>query len=908
MIDNFIYGLEVILKHTDLQIPDIEDNFGTVMLLSTIILTVLLIRHCLNILFFKETFNSKVFLDKEVKTNWVLICFLSISSIIIGLINYHNDLNMIAGVFLTYLLYNLSFYIEGLKLIVRIVNLSIVLIGLFFGISLASYMFISGYKYSIYPFYIFPILFVTTLEIIIYNVVNNTFKLKKEGEKIRSNEYIEIQELLVVFKKMCSIDNLKKVSYQIGKQTVIEKLSIFLNKYFEEGEINTPLTFYQEDRRKILSDNIQILKKYHNEFNNEINRIKKQKDEIAKWNKFINKLYTDLLENYPAALIELCQKKFGISDIKELSLSQKDELPNYHYHITERGKEIEALIIDIKNNYTIGYKYFVNKHDESNILDNKGLHDLTILKNTNYIKNIDRDLNILRTYKLGNLSILLKKDGLEKVFDENEYNPQWSFINHLAKLPKEIEDICNIYDYPIINNIIPEYFLYPYKFNNPIINQRGIKKHNEQLTNQLNNYTVFDSYTKSSIDKIVEIILNRINSSTRSKVNCNLVFSDEQILFENLFSEIEQSLLKKYQNIAPSKISSIDSINRRNIAFNEVNGDIIKYLNNHSSENKDFYILINLKEDNLILDSIIKYSSVNKSPRFAIIDIYRELSINDVEKLTTLSTSLKLKKIGQEGLNQILEKEEIEKQNPIKEQERQRAERLEAERQREEESEKERLKAEQERVKAEMLKEDETKWKTETDNLLRKVSNLSELSSSRGLSVRYFYLHEYYPTSETNVTEYDWEVRRKIWNFKNGKIGPREIVVSQVSNKLQEIFTKSELSSLVFICAPASSKEKNEKRFKEFSVSVCNTTGMINGFDKLTIHTDRDPTTVKGKTNDNPLNYFSFNEKYFNKKRVVIFDDVVTRGKTMCLISEKLKSMGAIPLLAISIGRTTHKF
>jgi predicted amidophosphoribosyltransferase len=127
-----------------------------------------------------------------------------------------------------------------------------------------------------------------------------------------------------------------------------------------------------------------------------------------------------------------------------------------------------------------------------------------------------------------------------------------------------------------------------------------------------------------------------------------------------------------------------------------------------------------------------------------------------------------------------------------------------------------------------------------------------------------------------------------------------------ISNKLNELFSAKELSKLTFICAPASTMVKNEKRFKSFAECVCSNTGMENGYGSVTVKQDRE-ASHNSKQSSNPIEYLNFKSNYFTNRKIIIFDDVVTRGRTMCLLSQKLESLGAETICVISIGRTTHK-
>ena len=167
--------------------------------------------------------------------------------------------------------------------------------------------------------------------------------------------------------------------------------------------------------------------------------------------------------------------------------------------------------------------------------------------------------------------------------------------------------------------------------------------------------------------------------------------------------------------------------------------------------------------------------------------------------------------------------------------------------------------------------------------------------------IHHYFFYYYYPTRFDNITELDWDVRNLIWNFKDG-IGHDK--VSQILiTKLQRVYGEA-LDLLTFVCIPASTREVNHKRYCSFMADVCNATGMENGYDYIRIVKEKEPTHLGGES---PAEY-SYDKDFFNGRQIILFDDVVTRGRSLSKMKIELENVGAHIVAALSIGRTYSDF
>ena len=145
-----------------------------------------------------------------------------------------------------------------------------------------------------------------------------------------------------------------------------------------------------------------------------------------------------------------------------------------------------------------------------------------------------------------------------------------------------------------------------------------------------------------------------------------------------------------------------------------------------------------------------------------------------------------------------------------------------------------------------------------------------------------FNFFDYLPTKyEANKRE--WAIRKMIWDFKDGK---RSVSVAElVAKKIREQFG-ADCENVTFVCIPASSAEKNEIRYKVFSEEVARLTGCSNAYKAI---------TVEGGRIDNG---------FFNGKKVLLFDDILTQGHSYARFACALEKMGAEVLGGYFLGKT----
>ena len=175
-----------------------------------------------------------------------------------------------------------------------------------------------------------------------------------------------------------------------------------------------------------------------------------------------------------------------------------------------------------------------------------------------------------------------------------------------------------------------------------------------------------------------------------------------------------------------------------------------------------------------------------------------------------------------------------------------------------------------------------------------------------GLKHKWFVPYYPYYKHKNSATADMWSDWKFIWNFKNDEgtsykahQAALQRAIRLTESALRQAFHQR-VHDLTFVCLPASSVSKNQRRFADFSRTVCQDLGMQNGFSHITITADATPKH-KGGTGQ-PQKWYDSN--FFQGKYVIIFDDVCTSGKSLKTEKAKLESMGAKVIGAITLAQT----
>ena len=212
-----------------------------------------------------------------------------------------------------------------------------------------------------------------------------------------------------------------------------------------------------------------------------------------------------------------------------------------------------------------------------------------------------------------------------------------------------------------------------------------------------------------------------------------------------------------------------------------------------------------------------------------------------------------------------------------------------------------------------IAEEEEKKRKEQEliDSIPSKVDGWEMLPIIGGLRIKY--LLDYYPTKvDFEADDDEWNDRWTVWHFKNDSDKTSEKAHQHVLDRvipkfvdiLNETFGEESLKYLTLVCIPASTQEKNDARYKEFSERLCRETGMENGFEHIQV-TGARVAKHDGGEYDN-VNY-SFDVSFFNGKRVILLDDIITKGNSMRIAKAILQKQGAKVICGLAVGKTRHE-
>ena len=181
--------------------------------------------------------------------------------------------------------------------------------------------------------------------------------------------------------------------------------------------------------------------------------------------------------------------------------------------------------------------------------------------------------------------------------------------------------------------------------------------------------------------------------------------------------------------------------------------------------------------------------------------------------------------------------------------------------------------------------------------------------------LRVYSIFDYYPTRFVTRADDIWSVRNLVWDFKANPNKPTpmdsiiqkhkaavEWLVPKFSDLLYRTFGES-LSSFCLCCIPAKKREVDERRLKDFSEELCRLTGMEDGFPYREVTKDGEAKHVGGTA----FGSYSYDDGFFENKKIIFFDDVITTGKTMTTWASAFRQgLTNNFMCGITIGKTIH--
>lgn len=161
---------------------------------------------------------------------------------------------------------------------------------------------------------------------------------------------------------------------------------------------------------------------------------------------------------------------------------------------------------------------------------------------------------------------------------------------------------------------------------------------------------------------------------------------------------------------------------------------------------------------------------------------------------------------------------------------------------------------------------------------------------------------EYIPKKYVGLSSQQLQDRSAVYAFKDGNCPAfaKERLVEKIKNVIG-----SNPSAWVVCFIPASTKSKHMRRYGELSSYLRNRLSCPVYVDGIDVAYDRESGHMTGKTG-NPTENMEFNASKFRGKKVVLVDDVRTRGITFNLTADKMVSLGAATVFGVFLAQTIH--
>ena len=141
-----------------------------------------------------------------------------------------------------------------------------------------------------------------------------------------------------------------------------------------------------------------------------------------------------------------------------------------------------------------------------------------------------------------------------------------------------------------------------------------------------------------------------------------------------------------------------------------------------------------------------------------------------------------------------------------------------------------------------------------------------------------------------------------ILGFKDGRNVYSRIFARQMARALSEI----DMSDVVVVCVPASTRYSHVRRWKQFSAMLCRLTGAIDGFDRVQVSGSRRRAHITGECElaTNIKHYVHVDADFFRGKKVLVIDDIYTTGQSSTAFIGAMQAAGASVVMAMFLAKT----
>jgi predicted amidophosphoribosyltransferase len=174
--------------------------------------------------------------------------------------------------------------------------------------------------------------------------------------------------------------------------------------------------------------------------------------------------------------------------------------------------------------------------------------------------------------------------------------------------------------------------------------------------------------------------------------------------------------------------------------------------------------------------------------------------------------------------------------------------------------------------------------------------------------MRQNYFFEYVPNAYLNLCvdkTKQMANNRFVYDFKAGDKMAAQICAEWLVRYLTRQYGNL-LKDFIVVFAPCSSQWKYNKRFGYFA-AILNAAGIMTANEHMSIYGERKPTHNGGSHFVNEdVYHVSVDGEFFKGKQVILFDDLLSSGKTIEDFRSKLEAAGAYVEREIFLARTVH--
>lgn len=143
-------------------------------------------------------------------------------------------------------------------------------------------------------------------------------------------------------------------------------------------------------------------------------------------------------------------------------------------------------------------------------------------------------------------------------------------------------------------------------------------------------------------------------------------------------------------------------------------------------------------------------------------------------------------------------------------------------------------------------------------------------------------------------------LRELLWSLKNGEKDVCDAFTQLLFRFLHRHLRQTcKLTTLAFV--PSSTEKSTFARWDKMSKELSEMLGCDNGFEYLMPARESVPRHFIGKGRPRPLD---LDEDFFVGKKIILIDDLINTGETMCQVIDELENAGGEVVLCIAIAHT----